>query len=333
MRPRVQASIIGGALRTCAGDDITTLAAAAAAQRFCTVPAPAPWHVYPAAAHGVGTITSALTRTPHDRILRRLALHGYHVATAALQSVTLVGSPRVGLYVGIGGLRAQWDDLIPALKQQQPDFVDGWQRGLKQLHPFWMLQHLSNNTHALLSKDLGARGEGFTFGGSNAGAQALEAAITGLACGANDVAIVLAYDSLLEPELLLQPTVASFPSEAAAAVVLAATAPAHGSLALLEARTAADDSDGAPTNGTLGRVLRGLDVGRSDAIDAPHLLWPAATHDTASMIGDVGAAMAVTQALLWAQRYAIGTATTDATLCLSLGSPGLAGAVRISRKP
>lgn len=329
--PRVQASIIGGALRTCAGDDITTLAAASAPQRFCTVPAPAPWHVYPAAVHGVGTITSALTRTPHDRILRRLALHGYHVASAALQSVTLVGSPRVGLYVGIGGLRAQWDDLIPALKQQQPDFVDGWQRGLKQLHPFWMLQHLSNNTHALLSKDLGARGEGFTFGGSNAGAQALEAAIAGLACGANDVAIVLAYDSLLEPELLLQPTVAGFPSEAAAAVVLQAKA--HPSHALLEARTGADASDGAPTSATLANALAGLHVGGGDTIDAPRLLWPAATHDTAAMIGDVGAAMAVTQALLWGHRYASGTATTDATLCLSLGSPGLAGAVRISRKP
>lgn len=58
MMPRVQASIVGGALRTCAGDAISTLAAATAAQRFGTMPAPAPWHAYPAAAQGVGTIVT-----------------------------------------------------------------------------------------------------------------------------------------------------------------------------------------------------------------------------------------------------------------------------------
>ena len=339
MTPRVQASVLGGAFRTSGGDDVAALAHASSGQRFCTVPAPAPWCEYPAAAAGIGAITTPLSRTPHDRILRRLALHGYHVAVAALTHAAIVGSPRIGLYVGIGGLRAQWDDLIPALQQQTPDFVAGWQRGLKQLHPFWMLQHLSNNTHALLSKDLGARGEGFTFGGSNAGAQALESAIAGLASGVNDIALVLAYDSLLEPELLLHPTVAGFPSEAAAAVVLQATPPNQGRYASIEARTCADANDGAPAKTTLDRLMATMantdatTTTTTDEIDAPRAFWPTAHYDTSAMLGDVGAAMAVTQSLLWAHRHAArvpSSAASAATLCLSVGAPGLAGVVRVS---
>ena len=48
------------------------------------------------------------------------------------------------------------------------------------------------------------RGGGATFGGANAGAQALSAAALDLADGAIDVALVVAYDSLIEPETLVE---------------------------------------------------------------------------------------------------------------------------------
>jgi len=55
-----------------------------------------------------------------------------------------------------------------------------------------------------LAQDIGARGDGVTFSGGNAGAQALAAAARALADGAVDVALVIAYDSLIEPETILE---------------------------------------------------------------------------------------------------------------------------------
>ena len=52
---------------------------------------------------------------------------------------------RLGLFFGYGGLRAHWEDMMPALAGQAPDAGASWARGLALLHPFWMLQHLSNN--------------------------------------------------------------------------------------------------------------------------------------------------------------------------------------------
>ncbi len=94
--------------------------------------------------------------------------------------------------------------MMPALARQAPDAERAWERGLYLLHPFWMLQHLSNNAHALAAVELGARGDGLLLAGANAGAQALGAAGRALACGAIDAAVVVAYDTLLEPETLVE---------------------------------------------------------------------------------------------------------------------------------
>ena len=90
--------------------------------------------------------------------------------------------------------------MLPALSRQSPDGAGAWQRGFQLLHPFWMLQNLSNNAQALAAQALGARGDGLTLGGANAGAQALAAAARALAAGAIDAAVVVGYDTLLEPE-------------------------------------------------------------------------------------------------------------------------------------
>src|SRR4029077_17320164 len=110
--------------------------------------------------------------------------------------------------------RAHWDDMMPALARQTipgDGDIDGtadgaqlWERGLKLLHPFWMLQHLSNNAHALSAAELGARGDGLTLARANAGAEALAAASAALEVGAVDAALVVAYDTLLEPETLVE---------------------------------------------------------------------------------------------------------------------------------
>jgi hypothetical protein len=67
-----------------------------------------------------------------------------------------------------------------------------------------MLRYLSNNAHGIIAAELDARGEGATFGGPVAGAEALRAAIRALGAGAIDRALVVAYDTLLTPELLVE---------------------------------------------------------------------------------------------------------------------------------
>ena len=152
-------------------------------------------------------ILDAPERSRHGRFLRRMGLHGMAVAREALDAAALgteVDRTRIGLFSGVGGLRAHWDDMMPALANQTDDGREAWTRGLRDVHPYWMLKHLSNNVHALVSADLDLRGEGATFGGATGSAQAMTAAIRALRDGAIDAALVVSYDSLLEPETLVE---------------------------------------------------------------------------------------------------------------------------------
>jgi 3-oxoacyl-(acyl-carrier-protein) synthase len=140
----------------------------------------------------------------HGRFVKRMGLLGMEVAAEAMRHAGGAGGERVGLFSAVGGLRAHWNDLLPALERQLPDGSDTWERGFKGTHPFWMLQHLSNNAHALAAAELRLRGEGATFGGATAGAQAMAAAGRAIEDGAVTAALVVAYDSLLEPETLVE---------------------------------------------------------------------------------------------------------------------------------
>ncbi|WP_224240965.1 beta-ketoacyl synthase N-terminal-like domain-containing protein [Hyalangium gracile] len=213
-------------------------------------------------------ILSSPQRSKHSRFLRRMGLFGLEAAHEALQQARTrgceVSGERLGIFCGYGGLRAHWDDMMEALSGQQPEQSGTWERGLKRIHPYWMLKHLSNNAHALLAADLSARGDGATYGGATAGSQALGAAIRALDAGSIDVALVFAYDSLLEPETLVDlaargaATTAELarlaapydvqaggfvPGEAAAALVLQRP----GSGGALMSITAADGGDGRPS--------------------------------------------------------------------------------------
>jgi 3-oxoacyl-[acyl-carrier-protein] synthase II len=275
------------------------------------------------------------TRSREGRFLRRMGRFALEVAREAAEQAGVQGGDRLGLFAGFGGLRAHWEEMMPALEKQAPDGRESWERGLKGLHPFWMLQHLSNNAHALVSVALKARGEGMTFGGANAGAQALASAQRALAAGAVDVAIVLAEDTLLEPEVLVElgasgaanraglesleapysARAAGFvPGEAVAAVVLEPVERAGTrALAWAEAADGADGSRGAPRPETLARVaaaglvtpgVRLIDgAGRADvAFDMAERevlarLVPegACLTSTASAMGQLGASAPVVQ--------------------------------------
>ncbi|MES2299574.1 MAG: beta-ketoacyl synthase N-terminal-like domain-containing protein [Pseudomonadota bacterium] len=241
------------------------------------------------------TIAAPPQPSRHSRFLRRMGLYALEAAIEAMTSAGLDGGDRVGLFFGYGGLRAHWDDMMPAFERQHPSGVDGWANGLLLLHPFWMLQHLSNNAHALAAQELKARGEGATFGGANAGAQALGAAIRALHAGAIDTALVVAYDSLVEPETLVElaqrgalstaplPQLCApygqaahgfIPGEAAAAVVLQRCGENGAAIATLEAADGADGEPAMPHAATLERLLRQL-ARKGDAIDGAGLAQPA----------------------------------------------------------
>jgi 3-oxoacyl-(acyl-carrier-protein) synthase len=274
------------------------------------------------------TIQAEPAPSPHQRFLRRMGLFAREAALEACRAAGVRGGDRLGLFFGYGGLRAHWNDLMPGLAAQTPDFARSWERGFKLFHPFWMLQNLSNNAHAIVARDLDARGDGTTTGGANAGAQALAAAIRSLESGACAAACVAAYDTLLEPETLVElagrgaatgervsaaysvGACGFVPGEAAAAIVLEPAETAGGrARSLLDARAGADGSSGAPIAATLAALIDGIGgapvdlvdgAARCDAaFDAAELgcLPDAPLVATLAAMGQIGAAASVVQAI------------------------------------
>jgi len=275
---------IGGAVSRLLAGERAAIANRQAAGFACTVGAP---------------IVDAPATPRNARFLRRMGLHGMAVAKQALAESGLEPSARFGLFSGVGGLRAHWDDMMPALANQRDDGAGAWARGLRDVHPYWMLRHLSNNVHALVSAELGLRGEGATFGGGNASAQAMASAARALAAGAIDAAVVVTYDSLLEPETLVElgarravtcedAPVAPYdsraagyvPGEAAAAVVLVRDCPAP--LALVDAFDTGDGEPGEPALATVARLVR-----RADVVDGAARAWPDDDAAERAMLADV----------------------------------------------
>ncbi|TKD07548.1 beta-ketoacyl synthase N-terminal-like domain-containing protein [Polyangium fumosum] len=294
------------------------------------------------------TIPGAPRPTKHRKFVKRMGLFGMEVGAEALaRAGTPAKGARLGLFCGYGGLRAHWDDLMPVLERQTGDAraTGAWAQGFSLLHPFWMLFHLSNNAHALLSIDVGGKGDGTTTAGSNAGAQALRAASIALAVGSVDAALVFAYDTLVEPETLLslgmsgaatsaattEAVVAPYdegaagfvPGEAAAAVVLERPDDAGDrALSFVSAAATADGAEGFPSPRALASLAAGLSVGDmivdGAALASPErdtaeraaladVLGPSATllALTAST-GQLGGATAVVQAILLAEALRAG---------------------------
>jgi 3-oxoacyl-(acyl-carrier-protein) synthase len=333
----ISVGVIGWAWRTPLGHTVEKGIARLLAGERAAIPNPR----VPAANH-VCKLAAAIpgdpARSRNGRFLRRMGLWGMEAGQEALARSGIEGGPRVGLFSGVGGLRAHWEDMMPALVDQQEDGQDAWARGFRGLHPYWMLRHLSNNTHALLSVELGLRGEGATFGGANAGAQALSAASRALHEGAIDAALVMAHDSLLEPETLVelgargaatqallerlaapydQASSGFVPGEAAAALVLVRPDAARRPLALLSATNGADGERHEPDTRTIARVVGPLAHGATlidgagcarTALDAAEREALAAWFPddvsltaTSSAMGQLGAATSLVQAIALAE--------------------------------
>ena len=345
---RIDVALIARAWRTPLGDSIDgAMAQLLAGERAVVANPRVPSGSY--ACSLVAPILAPPAPSRQARFLRRMGLHALEVAREALVSARGLGiagdvgrafdlacrGERIGLFSGVGGLRAHWDDMLPALAQQQPDGERAWERGLRDIHPYWMLRHLSNNAHALASVELGLRGGGATYGGATASVQALAAAARALADGAIDAAVVVAHDSLLEPETLVELAAkraathavsspppaydahaAGFvPGEAAAAIVLVRTEDAGDrALATIAAATGADGQPAEPSPRTLSRVLAAL--ARPDdgvIVDGAARAWPeldaaeramissvvgdAPLTATTAAMGQLGAATSIVQAI------------------------------------
>ncbi len=341
-------AILGAALRTSLGNTAEQILERVAAGERAGGPNPlfegetyaCPW---------VAPVPGEPSRSPHARFLSRIARFAMDAAAELSPSAT---GDRLGLYTAVGGLRAHWDAFMPAFEKQNADLRGAWGKGFRLLHPFWMLQHLSNNSQALLSMQLDARGEGQCFGGAKAGAEALQSAHWALEAGVIDAAIVVAYDSFIEPECLVEMAARGaaatvkdpppaytpgacgvVPGEAAAALLLVRGAG-------LAVREAADGGSGLPSVDTLLRVAEGPPV---DLIDGAGVAQPdfdaaersalAERHPKAgwqcsqSALGFMGAPTALVQAALLDAQIRGGACAS--ALGLSAAAPGLAAALRV----
>lgn len=142
---------------------------------------------------------------PYNKYLKRNSMLAVNVAKEAFKPYLdhPIAGERTGLFVGYGGLRADWSEMKHALYKQDANSNDCWEKGLTDLHPFWILKHLSNGAHAIIAEELKIFGEGITLGGMNSGVQALASAIAALRARTIDRALVVTHDNLLEPETLV----------------------------------------------------------------------------------------------------------------------------------
>jgi 3-oxoacyl-(acyl-carrier-protein) synthase len=308
-------------------------------------------------------VEGAERRSPLSRFLDRLGLLAAEAAAEALAMASSRGArpiapERLGLYAAVGGLRVRWDELLPALAGQDAEGTAAWDRGLRRLHPFWLLRHLSNNAHALISMEARALAEGATFGGAVSGVEAIAAAARAIAAGAVDRAIVVAYDTLVAPEILLdleargvasralleglaspydEAAAGVVPGEAAAALVLGGED--EGALAWIAAATGADGSEGEPGAALLAEVAaRLLDRGPVGVLDGAARALPgedAAEREAlaalagsslpltaiASGMGATGAAGPVVRAVALAEMLRRGTLAPIAGISRAVAGP------------
>lgn len=287
-------SLAAWAWRTPLGEGRAALDRLRAGQRAAAPPPPA---LAPFGVPEVAAIPDEPPPSPHARVLFRLARFGLCCAEEVASSWA-GDRDRLGVFTALGGLRALWEDLLVGMARQAEDGSAPWERGLGRVHPYWMLRHLSNNAHALVAIEQRACGEGIVLSGANGGAAAIGAAIRTIRAGRLDAALVVAYDTLLQPELLLEGALrgrfqSAVPGEAVAALLLVPGA-------------------GGPVLEVESGIRPGTLAGR------------AAPLDVVAGMGDCGAATALLQVIALA---ALGPGSWVAD---SKGEPGLHARVRVT---
>jgi len=159
------------------------------------------------AARDAGTVVAPCTPTVAGksrtaRLLGPLPATAVEIARQAARD--LPAGERTGVFLAHGGLRAHWDDLAPAMAEQVEDATASWARGLKRLHPLWMLRYLTNGAQAAIAHELGFVGDGVTFAGPTAVASAIASATDAVAAGAIDHAVIVALDDLTAIEVAVE---------------------------------------------------------------------------------------------------------------------------------
>lgn len=308
-------ALTGAAVQTPLGDLAATIAAIAAGR--------AAGDRDPATGLVVARLMTRPADTRQARLVGALPALALDVARAAAREVP--PGPRTGVFVATGGLRAQWDELAPAMAGQVADGTAAWARGLSRMHPLWMLRYLSNAAHAIIAAELGAIGDGATLAGPASAASALVAAAAAFDAGTIDHALVVALDDVCADEVAVElaarrPGV--IPGAGVAAVALGRATggvqlaavdgvdpehaePSSAAVAEVRGRLPGADRDVAFSSATGWLGAAGLLV---DAIVAAELLrtgWPAAL--------DLGAPRSVT--------------------VTAAASPGQIGVVRIEVQP
>lgn len=263
---------------------------------------------------------AAASRT--ERLLGPLA--ALAVAVARVAATGLPAGERTGVFLATGGLRAHWDDLGPAMAEQAADAQAAWARGLRRLHPLWMLRYLSNGVQAAIADELGLLGDGTTVTGAASAASAVVAATAAIACMAIDHALIVAVDDLTTPEVAVELAArrpAAIPGYGVAAIALG-RGPAGVRITAVDGVTA----DAEPADAAIAAVRA-------------RLPGPGRELRAAASLGDLGAAAPLVDAAIaahWlatdAWPAAISRDPPPAVTCTAAASPGQIGVLRVARE-
>jgi 3-oxoacyl-[acyl-carrier-protein] synthase II len=107
---------------------------------------------------------------------------------------------RLGVFVGSRGALCDVEELSPALAalSDASDLTDLWERGVRNMHPLWLLRTLANSALCHIAIDHDAQGENCNIcNGEAGGLQAIEKAFKAIGWGRIIAAIAGGYDSLV----------------------------------------------------------------------------------------------------------------------------------------
>jgi len=308
-------AVTGAAVQTPLGDLAATIAAITAGRAAGERDA------------ATGLVVARLTCKPagtrHARLVGALPALALDVARAAAGDVPR--GPRTGVFVATGGLRAQWEELAPAMAEQVAGGAAAWARGLSRMHPLWMLRYLSNAAHAIIAAELGAIGDGATFAGPASAASALVAAAAALGAGTIDHALVVALDDVCADEVAVElharrPGV--IPGAGVAAVALAR---ATGGVQLAAA-DGVDPEHAEPSPAAIAGVRGRLPGAERDVTFSSATGWLGA----AGLLAD---AVVATELLRTGWPAALAGGAPRSVTITTAASPGQIGVVRVERVP
>jgi hypothetical protein len=208
------------------------------------------------------------------------------------------------------------------MAEQHADADGSWGRGLRRLHPLWMLRYLSNGAQAAIASELGLLGDGATFAGAASAASAIVAASAAIACGAIDHALIVAVDDLGAPEVAVE-LAARHPALRPGAGVAAIAVGRSATVRLTAADGITDDAE--PSAAAIAAVRARLAASDREL-------------DFTTQHGSLGAVSLLVDAAIAAHCIATGWPTAlmpdspQSVICTAAASPGQIGVIRIARE-